>query len=71
LKSLPDFTGMVPEEVKGILKADYPNLQYHFIKYSSPKERKEKINTAVTYRVVRQRVAGDNRIVITISPFLE
>jgi len=69
--NLPDFTGMDPEEIKGILKADYPNIEYSFITYFSPKDRRENTNAAVAYRIVRQKVIGDNRLEFTISPFID
>lgn len=70
MMNIPDFTGMDPEEVKGILNTIYPNVEYDFTSYFSPKDNRDRSTSAVAYYVVRQRIVGNNRLEFTISPFL-
>lgn len=65
---LPDFIGMDPDVTEKILKDRYPHISYHIQTYFSPWERKSQ-DASVTYRIVRQKLLGDNQLNLIISPF--
>ncbi len=65
---IPDFIGMDPDEAEKVLKVRYPYISYYIHTYSSPRERKVQ-DTSVAYRIVRQKLIGDNQLELIISPF--
>lgn len=65
----PDLVGMTLKDARQVLVEDFPEIQYKFQTYLSPKLRNRDLASNPAYLVIRQKTIGESILELIISPF--